>query len=162
MESAITKEINKEYIEAVKCYENEIDNSTAPLESYINLSFLYWCFAFEHFEINIPNNIPEEWSIIGGNRYMKVLELGLDNYSNSIELNFWKRYYSHIIYSEEFSERDCELLLEKYGDIESNTPYFFLYLFNKEKYEKQRNQLINECERKPTAKNLYIKSIIGS
>jgi hypothetical protein len=162
MELALIKEINKEYLEAIKCYEDEINGSSiASLESYINLAFLYWSFAFELFEFNIPNNISENWSKIGGERYSKILELGLKSYPSSVELIFWKKYFSHISFGEIFSEQDCKRLVEKHGDFENNIPYFFLYLFDNARYKKEREELINECNKTPTAKLLYIKSIIG-
>lgn len=162
MKSAKAKEINKDYLEAVKSYEDEINNRSisASLESYINLAFLYWCFAFELFEFNIPNNISEDWSSIGGERYPKVLELGLNIYPDSIELNFWKKYFSHIIYGEEFLEGDCKNLIDKYGDSENVVPYFYLYLFDKKKYEVEKNKLLDECSKQHTAKNIYIRSIL--
>ena len=89
------------------------------------------------------------------------MELGLNNYPNSVELNFWKRYFSHISFGEEFSEQNCRSLVEKYGDNGSKVPYFFLYLFNKDRYKEEKKVLIDECNKQPTAKNLYIKSIIG-
>jgi hypothetical protein len=164
MESGIIKEINKEYIEAVKYYEDDIVNNESSIlpDSYINLAFLYWSFAFELFEFNIPNEVAFDYGIIGGSRYQKILDLGLNMYPNNLELNFWKRYFQHIIYSEEFSEQDCKNLFEKYGDNESIVPYFFLYLFDKEKYMEKRNQLIDKCNEYPTAKYIYIKSIIGN
>jgi hypothetical protein len=158
----LKKDIDRNYIEAVKSYEDEIANNRTPLpDSYINLAFLYWSFAFDYFGFDIPNNIPEDYSSIGGNRYQIILGLGLSKYPNNVELNFWKKYYQHIIYGEEFSEKDCKKLLEEYGDSESVVPYFFLYLFNKEKYKKKRNELLDKCNELPTAKNIYIKSIIG-
>jgi hypothetical protein len=162
MESAIKKEINKEYIEAVKYYEDEIVNNEPSIlpDSYINLAFLYWSFAFELFEFNIPNEIAVEYSNIGGTRYKDILDKGLIKYPNNLELHFWKRYFQHIIYGEEFSEQDCKQLFEMYGDNESVVPYFFLYLFDKDKYKERRIQLINKCNECPTAKNIYIKSII--
>lgn len=159
MELAILKEINKKYIEAVNYYEKVIDKDTpASPYNYINLAFLYWSFAFEFIEFDIPNNITEDWSVIGGNRYQKILELGLSNYPNNTEMLFWEKYFKHIIYGEDFSEKNCTQLLKKYG--ESKVPYFFLYLFNTEKYMENRNQLLSQCEELPTAKNNYIKSII--
>ncbi|MGB6092860.1 MAG: hypothetical protein WBF83_03775 [Moheibacter sp.] len=162
MELAIIKEINKEYIEAVKHYEEKIANKDTAIlsDSYINLAFLYWSFAFEYFEFVIPNNISEEWSIIGKNRYPRILELGLKQYPNSAELHFWKKYFQHIIFGEDFTEQDCKELLEKYRDDNNVVPYFFLYLFNNEKYKEKRDFLLKECIKYPTAKNLYIKSII--
>ena len=159
MNAAINKEINKEYIEAIELYENDIKN-LGSLNSYINLAFLYWSFAFELFEFNIPNNISENWSIIGGNRYPKILELGLKNYPNSMELNFWQRYFSHISFGEEFSENDCKQMIKNYEKDESIIPYFYLYIFNKNKYEVEKNKLLDECSKQPTAKNIYIISIL--
>lgn len=156
------EEINKEYIEAVRCYEDEIANKETSIlpNSYINLAFLYWSFAFDYFGFDIPNNIPDDYSIIGGNRYQIILELGLKQYPNSEELHFWKRYFQHIIYGEDFSEQDCKTLLQKYND-NSLAPYFFLYLFDKEKYREKMLNLMEEINIYPTAKNLYIRSIIG-
>ncbi len=160
METALIKDINKEYIEAIKHYENEIVNneSFALPDSYINLAFLYWSFAFE---FSIPEDIPEDYSIIGGNRYQKILDLGLSHYPTNIELIFWKKYFQHIIYGEKFSEKDCKRLLEKYDNSDSIVPYFFLYLFEKEKYKEKKNKLLDACKKFPTAKNLYIASVLN-
>jgi hypothetical protein len=160
MNTAIIKEINKEYIEAVECYEKDLKKFPS-IESYINLAFLYWSFAFELFEFNQPNNISENWSIVGGNKYLKTLELGLNNYPNSLELNFWKRYFSHVSFGNDFSESDCKNLIEKYELDKSIVPYFYLFLFDKDKYGEKRNELLASCDEVPIAKNLYIKSIIG-
>ena len=159
MEVALKKEINREYLEATKCYEDEIANNKTPIlpNSYINLAFLYWSFAFE---FSIPEDISEDHSILGGNRYQIILDLGLNNYPKNVELHFWKKYFQHIIYGDEFSEKDCQKLLEEYGDGESIVPYFFLYLFDKEKYREKRNELLDRCDENLTAKNIYIKSII--
>lgn len=161
MKSAIYKDINHDYLEAVKSYENEINSETGgALDDYTNLSFLYWSFAFQQFEFNIPNNIPGEWSIIGAERYQVVLQLGFERYHDSIELHFWKRYYQHIIYGEDFSSDDCKRLLETHNQGDSKVPYFFLYLFDEDRYINEINALLVECENIPTAKNLYIKSMI--
>jgi hypothetical protein len=162
MERAVINEINKKYIEAVECYEDEIKdhNSNILPDSFINLAFLYWCFAFELFEFVIPNSISEYWSNKGGNRFLEILGLGLEKFPNNIELHFWKKYFLHISYGKEFTEKECLNLIEKYGDKESKIPYFFLYFFDKIKYEKQRDELIEIAEEIPTAKNLYIKSLL--
>nr|WP_294860048.1 hypothetical protein [uncultured Fluviicola sp.] len=161
MNLALVKEINKQYIEAVKCYESEIaDNPLISADEYINLAFLYWSFAFELFEFDLPNNIMNDYSVIGGNRYQEILNLGLDKFPNNIELHFWKRYFQHIIYGEDFSENDCKELLEKFGVEETIVPYFFLHQFDKEKYREKISDLLTICNTIPTAKNLYIESIV--
>jgi len=161
MESSLIKEINKQYVEATICYEDDIKNNPkVSVDSYINLAFLYWSFAFDYFSFDIPNNISDDYCMIGGNRYKKILELGLNKYPNNVELHFWEKYFSHIIYGENFSVIDCLDLIEKYDMGESKVPYFFLYLFDKEKYKKQRDELMKEIEKVPTAKNFYIGAII--
>lgn len=163
MELAIVKEINKEYIESVKCYEREIANNDSSVlpDSYINLAFLYWSFAFEFLEFILPNSIPEDYSIIGVERYQMIIELGLRNYPNNAELHFWKKYFQHIIYGDIFTAEDCKKLVEKY-DKESIVPYFFLFLYDNDKYRSKRNDLMDVCTKLPTAKNLYISSILVS
>lgn len=163
MEKGVSSEIKKEYIDAVNFYENEINSNTSEVmpDSFINLSFLYWSFAFEFFEFVIPNNINEHWSNIGGSRFLKILEMGLEKFPDNIELHFWRRYFLHISYGQEFSEIECLYLLEKYDDKENKVPYFYLYLFDKDKYKAQKNELIKEVKNLPTAKNLYIESILN-
>ena len=48
---------------------------------------------------------------------------------------------------------------DKY-DNDSLVPYFFLNFFNKGKYVKELEELLNICNLIPTAKNLYIKSFL--
>jgi phenolic acid decarboxylase len=98
--------------------------------------------------------------MIGGSRYQKILGLGLEKFPNNLELHFWEIYFNHIIYGKEFTQNDCLSLIEKYNKEVSLVPYFFLYQFDKIKYKKQRDDLINEIELVPTAKNLYIKSLL--
>jgi hypothetical protein len=158
MNIALVKEINKQYLEATICYEEEIKtNPLTKVDWYINLTFIYWSFAFL---FRAPEDIPEDYSMIGGSRYQKILGLGLEKFPNNLELHFWEIYFNHIIYGKEFTQNDCLSLIEKYNKEVSLVPYFFLYQFDKIKYKKQRDDLINEIELVPTAKNLYIKSLL--
>jgi hypothetical protein len=157
MEEAVKKEINKQYVDATICYENDIKNNPkVSVDSYINLAFIYWSFVVGNLDFDIP--IPEGYSIdIDG--YKKILELGFKKYPNNIELHFWKKYFSGIFEGEEFSEKDCLDLIEKYNE-QNYVPYFFLYLFDKKKYKKQRDELMKEVGKMATAKNFYIETVV--
>lgn len=161
MNKAVTEEINKRYLEAIEIYEEELSKTDISLENFINLAFIYWSAAFELFEFDIPNNIPNQISVIGGHRYPIILELGLNYYPNSIELNFWKKYFRHISYGENFTTIECQSIIESNKIDDSKVPYFFLYLFNKEKFKKEVYELMLEIKKYPTLKNLYIKSVVG-
>ncbi|MDT3402457.1 hypothetical protein [Mucilaginibacter terrae] len=164
MQQAIISELNKRYTEAAAYYEAEIENDQHDILPicFINLAFLYWCFAFELFEFVIPHNIPDYWSKRGGEKFLTVLDSGLAKFPNNAELHFWKKYLLHISYGDGFTKDDCLSLIETYGCGESSVPYFFLYALNKVKYSTQRELLISEAEVMPTAKNLYIKSVLLS
>jgi len=159
METAIIYDINRAYIQAARAYETLIRNEGAIADYYINLSFLYWSFAFEWYEFAIPNNIPEYWVKRGGDEFLKVLDLGIEKYSKDIELRFWKRYFLHVSYAEDFTEEACLDLFDLYGD-KNKIPYFFLYQYDPIKYEKQRDELLEIIKEKKTAKNLYIESLL--
>ncbi len=95
MKEAIKKEIEEKYVEAVVLYEKEINEQEIPDEStFINLSFIYWSFAFDEFGFNVPKNISSGWSLIGGEKYLKIINIGLSKYPNSLELNFLEQVLS--------------------------------------------------------------------
>lgn len=160
MDLAIIKDINKEYIEAVKLYEDSINEGCATLTTYTNLAFLYWEFAAEQVSFNQPNNISDEWSIIGGKRYAEIIEMGLVKFPDSLELKFWKKYFPYRLYYDEFTQQECEQMISAHRREHSLIPYFYLYLFDQEKYKSERNKLLEICQSNPTAKFNYIKSII--
>lgn len=157
---AIGKDIDKEYIKAVELYESCIACGWVSLDVYSNLAFLYWEFAAEQISFNEPNNISDDWSLIGGKKYGEILEQGLEQYPDNLELRFWKKYFSYRLFFDEFSQQECEQMIEEHKGDESLIPYFFLYLFDKDKYKFQRDRLFELCNATPNAKFNYIKSII--
>lgn len=161
MKEAIKKEIERKYIEAINYYELDVKNNEKPsVESFINLSFIYWCCAFEYFEFILPNKIPNELSLIGGDRFMDIIAMGIEKYPNNIELQFWKKYFLHIGYGEEFSYEECIELLGNSADESGEVLYFFLYIFDKERYKEKKDMLLKKIKRKLILKNLYIISLL--
>lgn len=160
MDSAIQKENKKDYLGAIQSYEEEIENGTASVDTFINLSFIYWSMAAEQFGFNEPNAIPDEWSLTGGERYNLIIEKGIEIYKSNAELQFWYRYYKFGLYGDDFSMEDCISIMKNTSEC-SLVPYFYLYQFDKEKYKEERELLVEVCKGEFTAKNLYIYSIIG-
>ena len=159
MQAAIIYDIKKDYIKAVEAYEMLIRNDNALPDYYINLSFLYWSFAFEWYEFVIPNNIPDYWVKKGGNEFLKVLDSGIKKYPKDIELHFWRRYFLNTSYAEDFTEEECLNLFDLYGH-KNKIPYFFLYQCNHIRYKEQKDELLGIIKGKETAKNLYIASLL--
>ena len=157
IEIAIEKDISHQYSDAVYHYINSIRDEN-NLDAYINLAFLYWIFQDYGFFSN--NKIPNELRDTGYEEFLNIIKLGLEKFPNDTELNFWEKYFQLILFGEDFSEQDCKNLLERYKS-NSLVPYFYLYLFDKEKYKEKIIELIEEINNSSTAKNLYIKSVIG-
>jgi hypothetical protein len=162
LDYATSLDIDKRYLEAVTNYEKVISTgSGVSINHYINLSFLYWEFAAEQIEFNLPNNIPEELSVIGGSRYKTVIEQALQLYPESLELRFWKKYFAFRLVGEEFAFADCLALIEEFPDDSTPVPYFFLQLFDKDAYRTQVQRLTEIGKRYPTAKNLYVLTFLS-
>lgn len=154
---AIEKDINTQYNDAVIYYQESINKNELKVDAYINLAFLFW--NFHDFGFSTYYKISEKLAEFGFKEYSTILKLGIKTFPNNVELQFWEKYFSHILFDDEFTHKECLDLMKKHSD-KSIVPYFFLYLFNKNKYKEQRSRLLKITEELPTAKNLYIKSLI--
>jgi hypothetical protein len=160
MNLALEKEKNEDFVEAVKLYEDRILNcSDSTEDDYINLAFLYWQFAADY-GFYCYYNIPEDLGVKGGEEYPRIIKEAIDKFPNSLELKFWERYFPHRHYYDEFTQEEIEKMIAEHKGDDSLIPYFYLYLFDKEKYKKERDILLEICEKTPNAKYKYIKAII--
>ena len=73
---------------------------------------------------------------------------------------FWERYFPHRFYFDEFTQEEIEKMIAEHEGDDSLIPYFYLYLFDKQKYKEERDKLLEICDKIPNAKNRYIKAII--
>lgn len=154
----LESELSHDYITAVQFYENALKaGERTPIDLYINLAFLYWTFATQ---LPFSPLVPDNLSVLGVTRHSIILQEALTSFPESAELHFWERYFPHRGLFQEFTQGDCENILEKYEKSESVVPYFFLWLFDKECYKDKRAQLLTQSEELPTAKNRYIKSVL--
>lgn len=157
-EIALEMEFSYQYEKAIDEYEQAIMQNEDMLDVYINLAFLYWLSSTQ-FTWADEYNISEKIRRKGINRYADLLGLAMKKFPSNSELHFWKRYFLHRITYEPLNENDVLEILS-HNKAKSLVPYFFLYLFNENKYKTERDILLEECKRVPTAKNLYIKSLI--
>jgi tetratricopeptide (TPR) repeat protein len=159
---AVSQDIAGNYDEAIKNYEDAIfENENIHTDAFANLAFIYWNLAFAS-PFEIKPDIADRWSIIGGQRYLIILEMGIKSQADTLELIFWKRYFAHIVFGEDFTPEECEAMIESHSASKSRVPYFFLWLFDKKKYIAERVELLRQCEEEPTTKNRYIISILST
>ncbi len=159
---AVRQDIAENYDEAIKNYEDAIrEDENVHTDAFTNLACMYWTlangppFIFEA-------GITDRWSAIAWDRYPIILEMGFKRQADTLELIFWKRYFAHIVFGEDFTPEECKAMIESHSASESRVPYFFLWLFDKEKYIPERAELLRQCEKERTTKNRYIISILST
>jgi hypothetical protein len=159
---AVKQDIAENYDEAIKSYEDAIlENQDIHTDAFTNLAFIYWNLAFAS-PFDIKPDVADRWSIIAGERFPIILEMGIQRLPDTLELIFWKRYFAHIVFGEDFAPEECEAMIESHSASASRVPYFFLWLFDKEKYSAERTELLRRCEEERTTKNRYIISILST
>lgn len=144
-------------IEAAQAYEAVIASSAADLDEYINLAVLYFLcndggYAAQH-------QLPMSFLDGTWRRAFEVLDEASQRYGEHPEIIFWRRYFDFILLGEEPFYEDCERLVKAGNTI---IPYFYLFGFQEgRKYLQQAEELYNLVKAEVTAKERYIKSILG-
>lgn len=157
-QKAVSSDIDSNYFQAIDFYEQLLREEIATVEIFSNLAFIYWAFAGD-FGFSAANNIPDEWIQMGATKYKQVIEKGLFQFPESVELHFLSKYFWHRLGVIDFSKEECLQIVKAYKE-KSLVPYFYLYLFDEEKFKLEAQNLLIECEKCPTTKNKYIKSIL--
>lgn len=155
---ALKLDLSQNYPEAIKEYEQALCQDSLDLEFLINLAFLYWISASQ-FSWADKYNIPVKERSKAVDRCSELIGIAKSKFPQNCEVFFWEKYFNHRLLFEPLSENDVLKIISTHKEV-NNIPYFFLYLFDQKKYSQQRNNLLKECISLPTAKNLYIKSII--
>jgi hypothetical protein len=147
-----------EYNSAIQAYEQEVKTNCRDINSYINLTFLYW-HSIAQFSWADMYNIPNHTRDKSFDRYQELIAMMKFKFPEYGEIYFWEIYFSHRLIFVPLGEGEILNILSNYKDL-TVVPYFFLYLLDNEKYRDQQEKLLKECTILPTAKNIYIKSII--
>lgn len=158
---ALKKDIQGDPLQAIVAYESL--RSDCPMVDelvYVNLSFIYWLIASDYGYYSSHLNVSEELWIHAGEEYSNVVAEGIAAYPRSLELALWYRYIpSRLLYTP-FTREECEQLVSKFKGDSPLIPFFYLYLFDELKYQKERQLLKEQCMKLQTIKNNYILSLI--
>lgn len=92
-------------------------------------------------------------------RYTEILNEAKLRFSECAELYFLEKYFWYRLVFNPFTEIDVLKILSEKSCCKE-VPYFFRYLFDNKKYWQERDILLKKCIELPTAKNIYIRSII--
>lgn len=146
-----------EAADAYEAYLGSNEGQENPWEASINLSNFYWQILNPGFSQEIDKDLYKKAETM----YVKILDQVVIKKPSSVEICFWKKYYSFIDSGTGFTPEECELLIQEEKGI--LVPYFFLFSSAEgKKYNDEANKLLKMCINLPTMKNSYIKSVIES
>jgi hypothetical protein len=156
-ENALEFEKRNEILEAIKMYEKLVQSSEADLDSYVNLSFLYF-FVIDpgfSFKFHLSNETVENY----WQKSLTILDEAEKKFGSNIEIQFWRHYYKYIFLGEKDFAEEC-IELTKQGN-QNYIPYFYLInFFNGNRFVDQANRLWDEVCDGSTVKKRYIKEIL--
>ncbi len=156
---AIYEDIKGDFVKAADCYEQLVQAECAPLEAYLNLAVLYW--QCTDYGFNAGHKLDVDFIHKAGERYQTLLQEANQCFPYQPEIRFWMLYCDYITLGEPPFTEDCKRLVDTVS--KPLVPYFYLYSsYSGHEYEKEANDLLNECLKYPTVKNRYIISVIQS
>ena len=140
MSDAERADVDGDYQKAIALYSADIEKGLADIDEYINLAYLLWRHDGQTDILN------------------KCSQL----YPYSSDAIFWKEYFYVSGNWKAHSEVEWLSMIEKFKRyyIPTAKLYFVCYLHCKEKYADKMDAFLTECDRCPTALNLYIKDMI--
>lgn len=157
---AVEEDIKQNYLNAIELYEKAILDGDKRVEIYINLSFLYWIIGSKFYFRDHHKISDKEVSSFIYN-YEKIIENGLRHHPDNLEIIFWQKYFLHRLYFDDLSYDEVVEIMNKSKE-KNLIPYFFLYLFDNQKYKNEKELLMRECGEQKTAKNIYIMGILST
>ena len=152
-------DIEGDYELAIKFYEKSIiEAKVTSVDLIANLSCIYWLLVTDN---NFPpvGSISDNLRTVGLTRYKELIDIGVSLFPKSTELHFWSKYYPYRMYYSSFTFMECQTLYNDPNLDSSLVPSFYLHLYDEAKYKRDVTRLVDECFKKPTAKNNYIISV---
>ena len=141
---------------AANAYEDVLKQQELILDAYLNLGFLYWQSTEFGFHASIGLDLG--FVKFAEERYPQILQAVEHNFPENPEVQFWKLYFGFVMGDPPFVDR-CKMLVGRPGC--SLVPFFFLYSqADGHHYGDEAMKLLEQCQKVPTLKNCYIKSVI--
>lgn len=158
-QKAVELDIAESVEVAAFLYEEVIKETQPPLETFLNLSCLYWQTLDYGFNAALQLNL--DFIAKADTRHKQVLDEAVQLYGNLPEIKFWRKYFDWTILGEDLAVEWCiEIVAEANA---SDVPYFFIFdQTRNKKYLLKVHRLLDEAKELSTTKNRYISSYIES
>ena len=162
MSDAERADVDGDYFKAITLYTKSADEGQMDLDDYLNLIHLLWRCTVEPPLISRTSKQPITLDYDANERMESMLKRCSQEYPGCSDVDFWEEYYRVSGNWKAHTEEEWLSIINKYDHYfpYSYQMYFVCYLYNKEKYTSHMSDFLVECDRYPTALNLYIKEQI--
>ncbi len=158
---ALYLDLDQQYEAAIFAYEQALnEKEDEHVFLYIELAFLYWHSACD-FSWSDHYNISINTRRMGMDRAEELINIAKVKFPNCGDLYFWEKYFLFCLLGHPLRESDILDIFKKYET--TVIPFFFLYICHDEinnPYQKERDYLVNICQKQMTAKHIRILSLI--
>lgn len=162
MSDAERADVDGDYLKAIQLYIKAMSEGQIELEEYMNLAHLLWRCSMNTPLISPTTKLPVNLGFDAHDKIASIFRRCSEEYAGCSDVEFWAEFYRVSGNWKAHSEDEWLSIIEKYEHylLYTNQMYFVCYLHSKEKYADKMEYFLAECDRYPTALNLYIKEII--
>ena len=142
-------------LEAARAYEKVLTEAKGDIETYLNLSVLY--FVCTDFGYLSHHGLPNDFCRRAWGRARELLDEAEDRFGSHNEIEFWRYYFDYAQLGEPPDRVRTRKLLEK-GP--SRVPVFHLLMLERDSsYVPQAEALLREMTPSQTERERYIVSV---
>lgn len=158
LEKARSLDESGNLVEAATKYERAIDQGGVGIDVYLDLAVLY--FVLLDPGEAAARHLTEEFLDRAWHRANELLREAESRFGPNSEVEFWKRYFGHVVLGTDAFVDECRDLAEVE---ESLVPYFYLYAeAGGHAFQAEADRLLLQVTAGMTARARYIKSILES
>lgn len=162
MSDAERADVDGDYSKAISLYLDTIEKERMDLEDYLNLVHLLWRCTLDSPLISPKSNLPVKPDFDAHDKMVSILKHCSEEYAGCSDVDFWDEYYRVSGNWKAHTEEEWRSIIFKYECYFPHTEqmFFVCYLHNADNYSRIIDSFYTECDRCPTALNLYIKNMI--
>lgn len=148
-------------VDAVAAYEEELRTNPENWDAIVNLLALY--LAVLETGYSSSHQLSQDYIEHGDARFNAILKLGMKQYPDDMELDFWRRYYQVTVLGNNWDEAFPQKYEEAVCSGKHLVPYLALYLSaSGKKYEDEVRCLFKEMSEGRTQRERDLRALAES
>lgn len=142
---------------AASAYEAALAGEKPSLELLLNLAVLYW--QATDYGVASEKKLDAKFVAMSAQRVPVLIHEAGRVCSQSVEVEFWKRYIAWADFGDEFSVEECREFRRRSPDVLVPAMFIFAQSGGVE-CEGAALELLEQCKQNPTTRNRYVASVV--